>query len=145
MTFGDPGSDHQAGCGWRMLEASYHRTSFNINILEYHRSFRYGSVTAPLQLRCTSIIQLRYSFRYSSVIQLRYSSGPLCQVRYSSATVQLLFLLRLRYSFRYSTAAAGSAALQPSDTAPLHLRGESVTAPLLSVTVSISPVADTQP
>ena len=90
----------------------------------------------PLQLRSGSIalpLQLRYSFRYSSV------TVPL-QVRYMSV-IQLLLLLRLRYSFPYSIDTAGSAPLQPSDTAPVQLRDIYVSAPLLSVTVSvISPV-----
>ena len=80
-----------------------------------------ASVTAPLQLHYSSVappLQLRYSFHYSSVVQLRYRS-----------VIGLLLLLRLRYSFRNSIATAGSAPLQPSDTAPLQLRDESVTAP----------------
>ena len=95
-------------------------------------SFRYFRYSSVIQLRCSCVctsVQLRYGFRYSSVIQVRYRS-----------VVQFLLLLRLRYSFRYSIATASRAPLQPSDTAPLQLR-ETVTAPLLSVTVSVtSPV-----
>ena len=52
--------------------------------------------------------------------------------------IKLLLLLRLRYSFRYSIATADGAPLQPSDAALLQLRDKSVTAPLLSVTVSVT-------
>ena len=68
----------------------------------------------PLQLRYSSVappLQLRYNFRYSSVIQLRYS-----------CVAGTRYLLRLHCSFSYSIATAGSARLQPSDTAPLQLR-----------------------
>ena len=109
--------------------------------LQHLLQFRYSSV---IQLRYSSVavpLRLRDSSRYSSVVQLRYSSFacPL-QVRYKSV-IKLLLLPRLRSSFRCSIATAGSVPLQPSDPAPLQLRDKSVTAPLLSVTVSvISPV-----
>ena len=88
------------------------------------------SVTAPLQLR--------HSFRKSSVTapwQLRYSSDA---PPFIAPPLQLLYSLWLRCSFRYSIATAGRAPLQPSDTAQLQLRDKSVTAPLLSFTVSVT-------
>ena len=112
------------------------------------RELRHSSVSPPLHLPISSVTASVTAQLYTSVtapLHLRYSSvtapgaAPL-QFRYRS-DIKLLLLLRLRYSFRYSIATAGSAPLQPSDTAPLQLRDKSVTAPLISLTVSVtSPV-----
>ena len=71
--------------------------------LQLRHSFRYGSIAAPLQLRCTSVtapLQIPFQLRHSSVaapLQHRYSSvAPALQLlyRYSSITGPL----QVRYS-----------------------------------------------
>ena len=152
---------HAFGRAWRGYTSPskvggglYHHLLWDLSYSPW--ALRFSSVTAsaraPLQLRCTSVaasvtvpLQLRYSSRYS----FRYSSvaAPLLaplHLRYSSFIASVTAPLQDRYQVAASASAplqlatAGSDPLQPSDTAPLQLRVKSVTAPLLSGTVSVT-------
>ena len=120
------------------LELRYNSVAPPLQLpLQFRYSFRYSSVAAPLQLRCTSV---------TAPLQLPCTSvtAPLqlpLQLHYSSVAPPLQLRDSFRYSFRDSSATAPlqlrctSAAaplqlpLQLSYTAPLQLRYISVAAP----------------